>query len=644
MEALLPAGGLGRFQALAGHSDAAGFLELLAALPDRKIPYEALPLLVQVARRLSLPAALMRALALGSDPACPSSPRILLVQKLMERRDEATSLAAWHVLSANPEIFQTSSGRNAVRWLSMLRLRLPPGEARQQADQLLAQHRGSYPDPDELEGVELRERLRLLLDAEAWEAFCALAAEMPDRHLVGDAPAGLLTASLQVGAKDGVRRAVAKLGKELSRPGFRLGTAHRLILAGMWPEAWALLNVPELIGGDDEVRLRLMRMLMKLEAGAEPTLQQEVRALYRSMQAPVLPYEEAFPFPVIGPPRGPDLGVPSQRVIASRGTVTSQVALFEQLVARHERIVRAMGDGGSQAIRPPVRRLYRNVTIDGQGHIWDAEGRVAPTVHSPVPSGRTAAPGDAPRYSQAAVATDIPRNFFHWFAEGLPSLAWRLGGEGADMPILHNEATGKLIHETLGLLTDTAPPLVAITGSARVDEAHVARRGFELLYHWEFCGPLYERLVQRAMARCTTPQSGKLLYLSRRDVARRGIANELAVEEALEKLGFTSLTFQGRPLADQIRAFQEAEVVVTPHGAGLAHLAAARPGLKVFEIMPLEAGTERLRACYSLLSAIKGHRHALWLEQVHPVSQRWQVDLPAMLEALRRFMEETPVR
>jgi hypothetical protein len=32
--------------------------------------------------------------------------------------------------------------------------------------------------------------------------------------------------------------------------------------------------------------------------------------------------------------------------------------------------------------------------------------------------------------------------------------------------------------------------------------------------------------------------------------------------------------------------------ILTPHGAGLAHLLVAKPGLRVFEFMPAQAGTE----------------------------------------------------
>lgn len=640
---LSPAAVTERLQALTDRSDTAGLLGFLAALPDQKIPPGALPLLVHAARKLSLPEVLERVLALGTDPALPGSPRIFLLQKLMEHRGEAASLDAWRVLSADPALFQSGSARNAIRWLSMLRLRLPRGSAmRRQADALFAAHRDSHPDPDELQGVELRERLRILLDEADWAEFCHLAANMPERHLIGDAPAGLLTAALQIRDGAAVRRAISRLETELQRPNFRFSVLHRLSAAGMVPEAWKLLNVPALVEGDTATRLRLMRLLLRLEAQAEPALRQELRALYRSMSAPDLPHEAAYPFPAWGPPRAAGSGVPPQRVMAAEGVPPAQLALFERLVAQNLRIVRSTAEGGPGGIRFPQRLLYRDVSVDEEGHIWDAEGRVAPIMHWPVAKGRVAAPADAPYFPEAAVATDVPRNFFHWFAEGLPTLAWRLAPDAPAMPVLHNSAAEKLIRETLALLTDTPPPLVAVTAPVRVGQAHVARRGFGSLYHWERHGAIYERLVQRALERSEPGRSGRLLYLSRRDVARRRMGNEAALEERLAGMGFTIATFQGRPLAEQIRAFQEAELVVTPHGAGLAHLAAARPGLRVFEIVPALAGTERLVASYSLLSAIRGHRHALWLEPVHPVTEQWQVTMPAMLEALRRFMEESP--
>lgn len=51
--------------------------------------------------------------------------------------------------------------------------------------------------------------------------------------------------------------------------------------------------------------------------------------------------------------------------------------------------------------------------------------------------------------------------------------------------------------------------------------------------------------------------------------------------------------------------------------------------------MPVTPGWRNTRFVMTRLSRIVGHRHLLWLEPAHGAQERWQVDIPAMLEPLR---------
>ncbi|MFB9969707.1 DUF563 domain-containing protein [Pseudoroseomonas cervicalis] len=289
----------------------------------------------------------------------------------------------------------------------------------------------------------------------------------------------------------------------------------------------------------------------------------------------------------------------------------------------------------------PRLLLCRDVAVDGAGLVWNAQGQVAPIYHRLLPPDLPPLP-EGPALAEAVLATETPRNFYHWFAEGLPALAWRLRPDAPQWPILYTPRIEGFLRATLDLLGDSlgaAPELRRVEAPLLVERAWISPRGMQFLYHGAYFADLYARLVAQALRQAAPGVTGPRLYLSRRDVPRRGIENEAELEEALRRLGFTVMTFQGVPLARQIRAFQEAEVVVSPHGAGLAHLVAARPGLKVFELMPAWLGTEKLRSCYSRISAFRGHHHAMWLEPVDPVTQGWRVQLGPMLEALGRFLD-----
>jgi capsular polysaccharide biosynthesis protein len=75
---------------------------------------------------------------------------------------------------------------------------------------------------------------------------------------------------------------------------------------------------------------------------------------------------------------------------------------------------------------------------------------------------------------------------------------------------------------------------------------------------------------------------GNRIYVSR--AGRRRIFNEEEVRQCLESRGFTIIEDQPRSLRKQISIFQEAEVIVAPHGAALANILWCRPNALVVEL------------------------------------------------------------
>ncbi|WBV42928.1 DUF563 domain-containing protein [Pseudoroseomonas cervicalis] len=628
-------------EALAAAGDAPGLLAWLAGLADAEVPPRALSVLVRAGRALGQPALLRRALALGCDPGLAASPRVLLVQALLGERSAEGALAAWRVLAAAPQVFASASAPNAVRCLAMLTPRLPPGAVQAEAAALLAVQREGFPDPAELAALEAREALRALAGQRDWAGLCRLAATLPDAALQGEAAAALLTAALQTRDAAAARRALALSPAELEKPKRRIWYAHRLRMAGLAEAALALLDVPALTEATDPgIREALLDMLSQFlgSGAARGALAAPLRALAARLSAPVFE-AESHPLPRPALPAAPPAAATLALHAAPGVSAALRTAFGRQLEQSRALMRQPRPAAGAPAL--PRLLLCRDVAADGAGLVWNAQGQVAPIYHRLLPPELPPLP-EGPALPEAVLATETPRNFYHWFAEGLPALAWRLRPDAPPLPILYTPRIEGFLTATLDLLGDSlgaAPALLRVEAPLLVERGWISPRGMQFLYHGEYFTELYARLVAQAMRRAAPGVTGPRLYLSRRDVPRRGIENEAELEDALQRLGFTVMTFQGVPLARQIRAFQEAEVVVSPHGAGLAHLAAARPGLKVFELMPAWLGTEKLRSCYSRISAFRGHQHAMWLEPVDPVTQGWRVQLGPMLEALGRFLD-----
>ena len=103
---------------------------------------------------------------------------------------------------------------------------------------------------------------------------------------------------------------------------------------------------------------------------------------------------------------------------------------------------------------------------------------------------------------------------------------------------------------------------------------------------------------------------GNRIYVSRNDARLRRVLNEKSFMPSLEALGFQRAVLAELPIARQVALFKNAEIVVAPHGAGLAHIAWCKPGTKIIEFFPSPFGPRGLvrNATYDywLLSQLLG--------------------------------------
>lgn len=78
----------------------------------------------------------------------------------------------------------------------------------------------------------------------------------------------------------------------------------------------------------------------------------------------------------------------------------------------------------------------------------------------------------------------------------------------------------------------------------------------------------------------------KRVFISRKDSPKRGISNEEEVSSLLRCYGFTEVLMSTLSLEEQIVLFNNADVVVAPHGAGLVNLVFGKDDLNVLELIP----------------------------------------------------------
>jgi len=125
------------------------------------------------------------------------------------------------------------------------------------------------------------------------------------------------------------------------------------------------------------------------------------------------------------------------------------------------------------------------------------------------------------------------------------------------------------------------------------------------------------------------------LYLSRRR-SSRSFTNEADVEAMLSDRGFTVIYAEDLELGEEIALFQQAEMIVAPHGAGLCNLVWVKPSTRVVEII----SPRMVSDFFVRLACIVQAEHALFWAQ--PDEGWGSVDLGSLALLVDRMNQTEP--
>jgi hypothetical protein len=189
-------------------------------------------------------------------------------------------------------------------------------------------------------------------------------------------------------------------------------------------------------------------------------------------------------------------------------------------------------------------------------------------------------------------------SYYHWFLDCLPRLI------AADHHSHRcGEPTRVIVPSTLNPWQEDSLDLLGIAPERRISHRPVGRGGLRVdrliasvAHRWQRRGDapfdaaspwaiqqLAARLSHGTPLPPTTPP--RRIYLSRKGVPTRRVANEEAVLAVLKPHGFVAVQSEQLSLGEQIALFRGATHIVAPHGASLTNLLHARGGsvLELFQ-------------------------------------------------------------
>jgi hypothetical protein len=240
------------------------------------------------------------------------------------------------------------------------------------------------------------------------------------------------------------------------------------------------------------------------------------------------------------------------------------------------------------------------------------------------------------------VCTDAtPGNYYHWMRHTLPAIAAFLRAVPANAPA----------RLALPALRPWQEDSLRLIGAADVERVRIEPgRQYRLPVaeyfdvtpgRADFARSLTTRACFRRMVSALPPANatGGAIYVSRSDATQRVMRGEARLTAQLEELGVRIVVPGQLTLAEQLRTFRDASLVIGPHGAGMTNILACRPGTRIYELVP----AHYRNPCFAALSLQGGLRHlsdAFASDGEGPDFMReWSVDVDHVVRrvaALRR--------
>ncbi len=174
------------------------------------------------------------------------------------------------------------------------------------------------------------------------------------------------------------------------------------------------------------------------------------------------------------------------------------------------------------------------------------------------------------------VAPLIPRyfdNYYHWMIETVPKIRYLREFESemnAEVKYLLPKEAPSWVEQTLTLL-EVPKSKVEYASSSVYKCSRLVVPSFPLRvqsdYNW-----IVDRVLKNATPDREEIGAGNNIYISRAKAVERQVTNEDEVVEALSQYGFKRHLLEDHNVAENATLFNEADIIVGAHGAGLTDL------------------------------------------------------------------------
>jgi len=207
--------------------------------------------------------------------------------------------------------------------------------------------------------------------------------------------------------------------------------------------------------------------------------------------------------------------------------------------------------------------------------------------------------------------------FFHWMIESLPRMALLEEYISILDGIFVPNNLSKFHLESLHALGIGADKLICLDVDSHFQPQHLfVPKTFAMynpqrwVHHW-----FKNTYLKVDIGDLNLEKYSKRIYVSRNDAPARRVSNEAELVNILKKYNFEILRLSELSFLEQARIFNNASIVVAPHGAGLSNIVFCQPKTKIIEIFP----KRWMAPCFfALANAVGGEYKHIVADELSP--------------------------
>ena len=244
--------------------------------------------------------------------------------------------------------------------------------------------------------------------------------------------------------------------------------------------------------------------------------------------------------------------------------------------------------------------------------------------------------------SLAVILSEGPGNYYHWLLQILPRISTLVQSnvpyDRIYVPHLNAEWQRSTLYAVLDHFSIAreklffSDPSVVFARTLIVPSVSYIPAKGQLFPLW-VRDMLQEIFLKKSSF---SQEKNRRVAISRKNASYRHIANEMELSEVLEENGFRIVCLEELSVFEQARLFADAEIIVAPHGAGLANLVFCKSGTHIIEI---DHASDEPRSHFRVLSRRLGLLyHPFYTD--HRDDDHMEDDIVVDRAAFKRHLEE----